>query len=259
MSGKQTARWRGTRETTEQPESPEWDWSNDEDTCQKVFEGPYDKLLASPPTHGQVLAGMPEGYYVDRVKLKRHKSGKGTLTVSLSRKKSGFAAAGPELPQFEVDWTQVQRAIEEHPMWLPPNDTALTDGDRVDLKEWDDEKNPVLKKAWKYLGADNAEHELSANAQVLAGKKLKGTTSYTIWIPVLKKTTPRRTKKASAGAGFIDTPSAEEFGALPTQKDGTAYKWFKTADRCVKSGRHGKWNEVEEWTGFNHVDLDLYT
>jgi hypothetical protein len=255
------ARWVGSREIREVPDSPDWDFSNTDDSCTRVFEGPYDKILASPPTTGQVMAGVPAGFYVDRVKVKRHKSGKGTMTVMLSRKKSGTAAAGPEQPQYEVEWSKVDRPLETHPRYGAGGAKELAEEDLVDIEKWKDEKNESLRKDFKYTPYDGSTStvELGASAKDLARKLLKGTTSYQVYVPVLRKTTPRRTKKAAAGAGFRDTPSAAEFGTLPVQKSGAAYVWMKTADRSVKSGRNGTWNGVEEWMGFDAVDTDLYS
>ncbi len=257
MSAKLQARWRGTREIQEVPDSPDWDFSGKESTCVRVFEGPYATLLAKRAETGQLVAGMPNGYQVDRVRVKRQRSGKGIMTVTLSAKDaSGSVDNEVVLPQYEVDWSEVQKPAEQHPRYAS-GAKALSDTDRADIAAWDDEKDASLRKDWKYKDAAGTDKTLSANAQDLAKKKLRGETSYTVWIPVCKRTYAMRQNAASTGAGFIQNPPSG-FGALPTNH-GAAYKWFKTADRSVRSGTHGKWQRVEEWTGFDRVDTDFYS
>lgn len=258
MSAKLKARWRGTREIQEVPDSPDWDFAGKESTCVRVFEGPYETLLAKRAEVGQLVSGMPDGYQVDRVKVKRQRSGKGIMTVTLTAKDaSGSVDNEAVVPQHEVEWSEVQKAIEQHPRYASGGTNALTDGDRADIAAWDDEKDAALRKEWKYKDSAQVTQTLSANAQHLAKKKLIAETSYTVWIPVCRRTYSMRLNAGSTGAGFMQTPPSG-FGTLPT-KSGVAYKWFKTADRSVRSGTHGKWQRVEEWTGFDRVDTDFYS
>ena len=77
------------------------------------------------------------------------------------------------------------------------------------------------------------------------------------WNPVLRRTQLRRGNVSGASAGRIEDPPVD-FGTLPRQSTGSDFVWFKTADRSVRAGKHGKWQRIEEWTGFDTVDTDLY-
>lgn len=259
MTSKRTAKWCGSRAITEHPESGDWDFSNSEDACTRVYEGPYAALLSSRPSPGQVMAGMPAGFAVDRVKVKRAKSGKGTMTITLARTNGGSSDnSAPEQPQYEIDWSEVQKPLEQHPIWKSGAVLALADSDWCDIGAWKEEKDAALRKLFKYRDERSGSiYPLLTNARAFAAKALAGTTSYSVWIPVLRRTTAVRRNISGAVAGRIATPP-DEFGTLPVRSGGGSYVWFKTADRSSRSGKHGKWRRIEEWTGFDTVDTDLY-
>lgn len=256
MSAKRTARWRGSTEITEHPESPEWDFNNDDEVCTKTFEGPYALLLSKRPAIGSALEGVPAGFTVDRVKIKRHKSTKGTMTIILTHSPSSSPDAGEEPPKYEVEWVEVQKPVEQHPIFHS-GEFSLSIQDWTDVAAWEDEPDAALRREFMYKGADGDDVILGTPARKLAEKKAHGTTSYMVFPPVLRRTQARRTNVSSSAAGGRQDPP-EEFGTLPKQPNGSAYVWFKTADRSVRAGKNGKWQRVEEWTGFDHIDEDLY-
>lgn len=257
MSAKRTALWRGSSGIVESPESPEWDLTGSVNTCVRTFEGPYETLLKNPPTFGAVMSGLPAGYTVDRIKIKRHRSTKATMVVTLTKDTSGTGTGADEGDsQYEKDWAEIQQPIESHPIYASGT-YALSEGGRVDVEHWRDEADASLRKLYKYKDEDGSIIELSTEAKHLAKKILKGITSYPVYIPVLRKTTVTRADASASTAGKRESPPSG-FGVVPKQADGSDWVWVKTADRSVRSGKHGKWQRMEEWSGFDSVDADLY-
>ena len=61
--------WRGTKAMTETPDSGDWSYS-DVAQITRIFNGPYDVLLASAPQRGSAMAGFAGCTVVD-IKLKK--------------------------------------------------------------------------------------------------------------------------------------------------------------------------------------------
>lgn len=250
-----TAKWRGSKQLTESPESPRWDFAGDAVTLTQTFHGPYELCLTKRPKRGSELQGF-SGFVVDKSSVNRARGGQGVLSVIASG-----SAESPELnkveEKYEIEWTELERPLTTNPCFLPGGAHALTVADRTAIQKWEDCPDADVKAAMKFYNNNDTRTpaggtDLSANAQVYAAKILNGVESWVQFVPVAKKTTLTAVQPSSSAAGFINDPSG--FGsALPDE-----FMWLKTADRSMRTGRHGKWERTEEWTGAISIDGDLY-
>jgi len=261
---RKTVRWRGSRDLTETPESGEFSFKNNESTGIVILEGPYETCLKNRPLRGSEIKGYA-GFIVDTVGLKRKAGSIGTLTITLSADPEAPVAQDirPEV-KHEVEWVQIEKALITHPRYVYEGATQgpkeLDLEARVAIKFWEDCPNARLKAAFKYFEDPNKIKEedaktLTANAQDYATKILKGEDSYIIFIPVCRRTTTTMNEPVTSKAGHREDPPSGKFPKALID----AWKWLKTADRLSQSGKSSKWEQIEEWTGANLWDTDLYS
>jgi len=253
MSIRRQSLWRGSREITLSPESPEWDLATAEDQITLVYEGPYEALLAHPPPRGGAIAGY-EGFTVDRVRIKRSRSTKGTMTVFASR--GGTGGESVERPQYEVDWTEQQLPLMQAPAFQAGGKYELSDDDRMQIVRWEMEEDLGYKTIYAYR-TEQGYTMLSDHAKEYARRILRGQTSYTEYVPVLQRTRLSLQNVSHLPAGRRETPPSD-FGELPRMAGGRPYVWVKTSARSLRTGRGGRWQIIEQWHGFESVDKVIY-
>ena len=260
------ALWRGSKALTEAPDSPEWDFGNDKDTCTRVFVGPYATCLSGRPAYGANMADMPADlrklFFVTGVKVRRAPGGKGLLTVTLQRDHMAGAKSLDRKEtdsQYEIEWTQVERPLEQHPVyaatapgWWAGIRKPLTSDDLNALAMWEKEEDYTKRKAFQFTDKNGDEVTLSSNAQHLAGKKLRGQEAFLMFSPVVRKITQMRACPDGSACGRrVLTPRFVR-GAL------RKYRFLKTADRGTRSGDFGRWERTREYTGADEWDSDIY-
>lgn len=233
-----------------------------------MFRGPYDLLYASRPKVGQNMVGYTN-LYVDTVEIQPDAAGQkgsGTMIVTLQSQGAFSIAGGGTNATYEIDWQEVRRHLEQHPRYNGGggifSGVSLKDGIEGDPflsgapvslgAAWEDIKNAsdvqARKKAWSYVPFGKATDMLKE----LSTKYSAGTTSYIIYAPVARLTTRTFTAPGASKCGIIGNPP--NFPGLPP-----GYQWIKTADRSIRQSRNGKWERVQEWTGADIVDPDLYS
>ena len=240
------ARNKGNTAVRERPDSPEWDWTNQKVTCTRTFEGLYADLFAQRPDIDDQMVGY-EGLPVVNVKIKRAVSGKATMTVVLEVEVTDAE------PQYEIDWAGVEKPIEQHPLFKSlfpdPSGTGNFTAAQVtaynNYQAWENAADAATKAS--------AYNQLSATFKKLAQKKMRGVTSYLVPAPVARITTLTLSVSAASPCGSVSN-SVPDFPDLPT-----GYKWLSTADRSTRTGRWGKWQQVQEWTGADNWDSDIYS
>jgi hypothetical protein len=210
-----------------------------------VYRGKYSTMLAARPAIGDEVTGF-EGNYVDQVDLVPDgagTSGPATMTVVLvSETWSGATTPDLDLTE-EVEWSQLEKPIEQHPRYQSGGGAELDSDDLDAIEEW---RNATTAEDRSTLyGA------LTTNAKELADKIRRGQSSYIVPAPVVRKTTKSFETPSSSAQG-IRTTSAPVTGAP------SGYVWLGTADRAVRQGGRGKWERVQEWTGADEWDSDLY-
>ena len=252
-----TSLWRGSKEITESPDSPKWDFQINIISCVRTFYGPYATCLAKKPSYNQKMAdlGADSGLYVTNVKVNKQKGGKGEMIVTLESLLIISSGETGQPPKYEREWSQVDRKLEAHPRYTLGGLCVLSTQDLVQIGKWEDEKNGDLRAVGKFTDIGGTQ-TLSANAQDFAYRRLKGQDSYSQWVPILRKTKLWLGAPPATKCGIRLTRSL-----LPTDVQFIApdgYIWMKTADRSNQTGIHGRTERAEEWTGFDKVDADIY-
>lgn len=245
--------WIGARKLTPVPGGVEVD-TTDTTTAVLQFHGPYELCVAQKPNRGSLVAGY-SGMRVDRSVVRKAKApGFGEITVYLS--KADEADGEGAEPLQEVYWLQVERDLIQHPRYQSGGAKALSTANQQQIALWMEQTNPTKKQSfiWEEKNAQGAVVNygtLSAAAQDFAGKILKGIDSYLEFTPVATSITFSRTKPSTTRT--CGKRVSKPFSACP---DG--YVWLRTEDRHGRTGRHGKWQRTQSWTGALAWDTDLY-
>ncbi len=240
--------WKGTREIKESPDSPEWERTSAGRKCTCTFYGPYETILASQPADGQAISGYPTDLKVDRVIVHKRRGGKGEMVIYLSALESGGGGGSPstEQPVYEVEWVMIEKSLFYHPRYTFGGAKKLDEEDRRLLSEWIASRG--TKEALDlthFNGAPNESHCVD-----FATKWSRGVESYWHYAPIGRRTSVSRAKPQLGSCGHKENPPGD------VAIDG--YEYVKTADRALKSGRFGRWERIEEWTGEVDIDEDLY-
>lgn len=221
--------WKGTKDLKDSPESPSYEENSNGAVWTIVKQGPFGACLASKPIRGQELSGFT-GVAVDTVRIQKAHGGTGTLTVTLTT-----APIEDRTPVLEIEWIETQKKLESHKFFK-----TLTPAHWDKIEDWRN-ATTAADRSTKYAA-------LTGLLQKFADKILKGEDSYVVYSPVARVTTSSPTKPNTGGCGMKDNP--------PAQIKIQTYKYLKTADRAVRQSM--KWQRVEEWTGAEEIDDDLY-
>lgn len=246
-----TPLWKGSPDLREQPGSPDWQYG---DTVQvtRIFEGPAATVFANRPGRGAVMPDLGTegvGLGVSRVRITPSSGGKARLTVVLTGGAAfwlaGEEAEGPPPPVVEIDWQAVTKDIRYHPIYQAGGTKELDDEDRkaVDTALQD------LDKPVPWADGSSAEH--------LFKRLLRGQESYTLYAPIVRRTTFSVAYPDPGQVGAIESPPIEPTGE---------WQWRKTADTVSFRGElrislqgEGYWERREEWTGADELDTDIYS
>jgi hypothetical protein len=272
--------WIGSQEVIETPTSPRLERDATRFSVTRIYEGPYDECVGTQPTQGQAFADLPAACLVVNAYVESLPGGKGRLTVKAET--SGPSETTPYAPTYENEWVEVDKNIEEHPIFFDGSTSgttagkyALTIGDRAAVQAWENEDDFSLKAAYQFkiLNGSGATppdsytpsgsspvtisgqpyniFTLSSNAQALAQKKLRGQTTYRLRAPVCRETIESMILPTSNPCDVIENPPS---ACQPP----TGYVYVRSAQRGTKTGRYGKWLQQREWEGADYVDTDIY-
>lgn len=155
----------------------------------------------------------------------------GTLTIT-------YEIPAPEDYQFtgsqisiEVVWQELRKPVETAKYFAD-----LTGKQVAAIKKLIDEGGEEPSEG--YTAAEIKLYNLLA----------KGTTEYNTGVPVVRRTTTRKSgNQGGGGAWMRDNPPVDVPGS---------WEWLKTADERRKDGR--SFTLVEEWTAAEEWDKDLY-
>lgn len=225
-----------------------------ETTATRRFVGTFADCLAAAPTPGQAYQDLPiDGLRVINATVTAGRGGVAELVVELSTRIGGGGGGGQNDPAtLEVEWTLVEKPIESAPVF-----SGLTAVQLAQVRAWEDLPLSCVNRRLSFqypLVAEpdpkNDAHWSSfAGAQLLlAQKKAAGIESWQVPAPVVRRTRSTWEQPTVTRCGRRETPPISIAG----------YQFVKTADRAVREGRSGPWKRVEEWTGAEHVDGDLY-
>jgi hypothetical protein len=241
--------WKGNKELTETPTSPEWTFDGEGDVCVRTYEGPYDKCLAKRPKRGAKMPDIDKDLRVEKVTIQKRPGGKGVMSVTLAYRNPNPDNADDATfdPTEEVEWVQIQKELRTAPIYSTGGAKTLTPKDVAGADLWLGQGG---KADFTYTDGQGATQTLSANAQHYAAKLAKGETSYIVFAPVARLTYQSRTKPTTTACG--------KRGAAPISSAPSGYDYLSTADRAIRNGRFGKWTRTLEATGADAWDPDLY-
>lgn len=142
----------------------------------------------------------------------------------------GSIESGPFEIITEVLWQELRKPVESHPIFAELSDALI---------------KSAKDKAASDGPAEAPDDELAAK---LYSKLVRGNTEYSTGVPLVRRTTTKISGNLTAGnAWFRDTPPVVPPGG---------WEFLKTADERRRDGT--AFNQVEEWTGANEWDPDLY-
>ncbi len=231
--------------------SPKLTFGVDEIAGTRTFRGLFEDLLEVVPKRGGKYEDLPvDDLCVVNVVLEGQPGGTGEMTVSLSNKLGG----SENNYSLEVEWGLLEKALETHPLFKD-----VTEADRAMMDAW-------MKLGIKYNkrrqagqaprpeindpDPDNDAHwaTMTGLGVKFARLKLKGVESWSMPAPVIRQTRVLSSYPATTRCGKISTPPVSISG----------YVFLKTADRAARDGSSGGWKRIEEWTGAEEWDTDLY-
>lgn len=220
----------------EQVGSPKYHFGAEGTTCTRVFVGRFATIMANLPKIGATMTGIDSSLTIATFDPERGPGGKGTITIVLEGPAKNTENKTSD-PTYEIEWTEVEKPIETHPRY---KDVA--------------ENYMALVQAY-FATTDTAERA-SIYAQIkddlakeIIKKRLKGTESYVIYIPIARRNRETTIASLTGDCGTIEDPGF----AVPA-----GYQWMKSAHRVTRTGRRGKTAIQEEWTGLIEIDTDLY-
>lgn len=253
--------WKGSTAVHEQAGSPVRTEDSGVVQVVRTYRGPYAAVLAFRPAIGATMDDLSDND-MKVVNSELQPDGAGlqgpaTLVVTLSK-------ALDEVIE-EIDFGTLEKPVESHPYY-----SLITPSIWSAFMKWESEPNPVLKGALKYtytvtypdydpatgaaLGEPyNQEYvaQLTGIIAELAAKKLRGTTSYVVAAPTLRRTTFSNSKPTPSGIG-------KRAPAAPFTNAPAGYVWLKMVDRVTYRSNANRWERVEEWVGADFWDVDLY-
>lgn len=254
--------WLGSTDLTQTPDSPEKVYGQ---TNQFVYhyEGPYATCEAAVPAYGSthVASGLP----VIQARTSKQEGGKGRLSITVETPDFLPSGGGTRVTEtYEIDWVTIEKPLEDHPRYASGGASELTAQDRVDVQLWQAQadfaasENKPLYKYNKYTSFSFGEGSswttitLSANAQHLATRLLKGQTTYRASQPVARISSLHDSEPSTAPCNTYRT--TKPFTACPSD-----FVWLKTTDRATRTGRSGRWVRNIEYMGIKDLDTALYT
>ena len=199
------------------------------------------------------ISGDP--FKVTGIEITGGPGGTGRLTVGLSAAAGGSVTVLPteKAVDWQLEWTLVERPLEQHPDFADLFTSAATLGA---IEKWKNIQDKYIDYKAQFKVPDDLENPtswtaLDGNALKFCQKLAKGITAYQVQVPVVRKTETTVNGpglNASSKCGQCEDPP--KFSDLATD-------WLKTADSWFKTGQ-SKWEHRQEWSGFDSLDPDLY-
>jgi len=238
-----TPRWRGSKDIKLQPGFPKFFSRGDVEGYRLCYRGPFLTLKSQRPARGSQLQGYA-GYYVEEVTIEPDgagTAGPGTMLVTIASAVPGGTTSPADETVIEIDAGSLEKSIYAHPEFKD-----IEKADIAKLKKALENKEPVP--------GPTLPGPLEGPLQKLADLLQRGTESYLVAAPIVRKTT---TSHARPTIGAIGKGTRTTTKPHPAAPDG--YQWLKTADKATQTGAKGKWERIEQWTGADVWDETLYS
>lgn len=170
---------------------------------------------------------------------------------------------------WNMEWQEVSKDIRT---WLttPKGGMSVTEANiaLAHIANWEaqrDNQKWDLFNNFKY--DDGVEGSggvaLTGSALKVAQKIMKGVQSYSIWVPVVKRTTtwlykPEIPREIGAISTPVSRPGWSGFNNEIMDFSGLATNWLKNVER-TSSNSDGTFTLEEGWLGVDEIDPDLYS
>ena len=230
------------------------------------YAAPYATVDTDKPADGQTVSGY-SGVIVLSVRVSPKSAETGDslcfVTIELGPQERGVSESDVDFqPTFTRRWERLEKPLLTHPMFQEDGDTPLTNDDLAQIAAWQREPNATLKGAFKFLDNETAAAtELSANAQIAAGKMLKGTETWPYHIPTVSMVSlvSSRPLASTTSGKWYEAPPGFPSGSFPINSPhGIKLIWIGVEDDATRQGRSGPWTHTVSFQGVEAVDADLY-
>ena len=130
------------------------------------------------------------------------------------------------------------------------------------IKKWEHYKDIEAWVQWTNFNYSDTE-KLEGHALTLAKKIMKGVQTYSIYAPIITKTSTWMYRPEVGGIGKKERP-AQRDGWYTFNNEGAPQSWLALASEYLKVGEKSNSNSdgtftlVEQWQGADEVDPELY-
>lgn len=194
--------------------------------------------------------------------------------LRVSEREAGLATTNESISvllkveSWNVDFSEISKDIRS---WISaPNGGGMTGvaaaAEQAKVRAWESlaDNNPPDLDHWGAMQYPTGSTfaNLTGAALKVAQKIMKGVQSYSIYAPVVTRTTVWPFKPDVTGKlGKIDTPASRDgwtsYNGETYSFTGLADSWLKNVERSSPNG-DGTFTLTEGWLGADEVDADLY-
>lgn len=264
-NSKKEPRWIGDKDLTQRPDSPQIEYGVEEWTITRQWEGPWERCRKARKRKGARLLDEASWTYVHSSSVQKLPGGRGLLTIVAKRRAGSKQELEEERPDpdedqkdeeedggdrqnrepiVEIEWLRIEKPLGTHPMFA-----ELTPTQWGQIKAWEagEVNHPDRYGQFQYqTGGSGNWTALTGLALKYAEKILRGVTGYMVFTPIVRWTHYFSSRPNTGRCGKRSSPANAPAG----------YEWLKTADRAIR--QEGQWTRVQEWTGADEWDKDLY-
>ena len=240
--------------------------SAEREVWNEVWEGTYDECLAKANEYKVGTPFLPSGVEDEGI-WEEYQDPPLNTGLVLQRKVGGLAELSHtymfvlKREMWSLDMAEISKDIRT---WLVLRMGEVAAAPELaKIANWQALKDNGDFEAWAAFQYDLQGHTLAGDTLTLAQKMIKGVDSYTIYAPVLTRTTLWAYMPDSVGeVGVIETPTVRDGWEIIGAADLDAWTalantWLKTASRSSPNP-DGTYSLIEQWTGADEIDGDLY-
>lgn len=164
----------------------------------------------------------------------------------------GASGVDDEYPYYEIDWTQNEKQLKQHPVFAD-----FTADQFNQLEMWDKETDGAARIAFQFWVRDKdgavvgSVQTLDSDQQKYARLRLLGVEAFLDFAPIARKTS-----RFSGNTTPETSDAGQKSGSDPFTDVPEGYEWLKIGDRSAKQGEGSDWMRVEEWQGARKILLD---
>lgn len=175
-----------------------------------------------------------------------------SVPVTIGEVKRGAAGVADEYPFYEIDSTQVEKPLLQHPAF-----SELTAAQRQGCRAWDDETDTDAKASFQYWKRDKdgntvgSVQSLDSDQTKYATLRLFGVEAFPDFAPLARKTSKYRGNTTPDVDDCGQKIDGDPFDGVPAD-----YEWLALRDSATKQGEGSDWIRVQEWQAARKILLD---